>query len=168
MGAYLGFDTKWYFDENETEDFIKAEDYFKEIIKYKDRNDDAISPAYHYQKLLDRLRICYDGKIYEIRKSNPKLVLLPDEEQSIILEDIKGLYMKYEYQNPKYYFIYDFQTFMLPEYPQTLWYDTELLHQKFSPSVGFMYYISLEKLDATTRKIIKMSERHRLVVTFSI
>ena len=194
MGAYLGFDTEGYFDVNisdaemnvsKTEiffrkifktkpiedDLAKAEDFFKRVIKCKVpfHHQEAHKIATEEAKLATRLRICYEGKIYEINKFKPKMILLSDQKQAEILADIEYLYMKYEYKNPKHFFIYDLSTFMLSGYPPFSWSEKEILEEKLEPSVGFLHNIgSLHNLDATTLKIIKMSEKHQLVVTLRV
>ncbi len=95
--------------------------------------------------------------------------MLSDQKQAEILADIEDLYMKYDYKNPKHFFIYDLSTFMLPRYPPFGWSEKKIAEEKLKPSVGFLHnIISLHKLDATTLKIIKMSEKHELVLTLRV
>lgn len=194
MGAYLGFDTEGYFDINVSEvemnakksktlferifktkpiadDLAKAEDFFKRIIKHKAplHHQEAHKDANEEAKLITRLRICYKGKIYEINKFKPKMILLPDQKQAEILADIEGLYMKYEYKNPKHFFIYDLKTFMLSGYPPSAWSEKGIVEEKLEPSVGFLHNIgSIHDLDKVTRQILEMSMKHQLVVTLRV
>jgi hypothetical protein len=192
MGAYLGFDIAGFFEVNANEavkelslpenifskffkprpvepELAKAEVFFKRVIKNKAplHNRETHKNATEEAKLMTRLRVCFKGRIYEINKFRPKMVLLPDQKQAEILADIKDLYMKYEYKNPKHYFIYDLKPFMLSGYPPSAWSENKITEEKLEPSVGFLRTIFNPQLDATTRKIFEMSEKHQLVVTFS-
>jgi hypothetical protein len=96
------------------------------------------------------------------------LIELPQDKQDLIFEDIRGLGVKYDYKNPKHYFLYEMQSIMLPLDPAQMWCEKELLAENLEIKVGFYNPISEMKLDAMTRKTLKKAAWHMLVVTLSV
>lgn len=167
MGATLHFETSQYFQE----DLQKAEVYFSKVIRHMDPFNEVGRSSFYNPAivdLLDCLRIVFNGTIYEIRKTDPRLIQLPKEKQDRITEDIRGLGMRYDYQNPKHYFLYEMKELMLPLDPVSMWNEQGISAEKLSPGIGFYASIQAMRLDAMTKKTLKKASWNMLVVTLSV